>query len=300
MEISAEGTWWRSMEHRPRYVVITGTSSGIGEACARHLDAEGWTVFAGLRHAADGEALRQQTSDRLRPLLLDVTDATSIASARDLVASEVGNAGLLGLVNNAGIAVAGPLELLPLEEIRRQLEINVLGVVAVTQAFLPLIRQGGGRIINVSSIAGRAATPFLGAYCGSKFALEAMTDALRLELARWGIRVILVEPGAVQSKIWERSTFSATKVLSAVGTDSLSLYEAQLRHMQDVLGRAAQRAIPAGAVAKTVRHALTSPHPRVRYLVGKDAKLRAALKWMLPDRVQDWLLAWYLGLLQRT
>lgn len=277
-------------------VLVTGASSGIGAACARHLDAQEFAVFAGVRRTEDGDALRRVTSDRLTPLRLDVTDPASIETARAFVAEEVGSVGLAGLVNNAGIAVAGPLELLPLEEVRTQLEINVVGVLAVTQAFLPLLRQGSGRIINMSSIAGRATTPFLGAYCGSKFALEAMTDALRLELVPWGIRVSLIEPGAVQSNIWKRSTLSATRVLTGVTADRLALYEPQLRRLQEVLGRAAQRAIPADEVAHVVVRALTVPDPRARYLVGKDAKFRAWLKRILPDRVQDRLLAWYLGL----
>jgi NAD(P)-dependent dehydrogenase (short-subunit alcohol dehydrogenase family) len=288
------------MDQHSRYVVITGTSSGIGETCVRSLDRAGFTVFAGVRRPEDGEALLRQASGKLRPILLDVTDPAAIEAARAQVAAEVGDAGLYGLVNNAGIAVAGPLELLPLDEIRRQLEINVIGVVAMTQAFLPLLRQARGRIVNMSSIAGRAATPFLGAYCGSKFALEAMTDALRLELARWGIRVVLIEPGAIRSKIWERSTFSATKVLTSIEPACLSLYEPQLHRMQDVLGRAAQRAIPAEAVAQAVREALLSTRPKLRYLVGTDARFRALLKRLLPDRAQDWLLAWYLGLLERA
>ncbi|MBX3235175.1 MAG: SDR family oxidoreductase [Nitrospiraceae bacterium] len=277
-------------------VLVTGASSGIGAACARYLDAQGFSVFAGVRRVEDGEALRRLASDRLTPLLLDVTDLVSIEAARACVAEKVETAGLAGLVNNAGIAVAGPLELLPLEDMRTQLEINVLGVLAVTQAFLPLVRKSGGRIINMSSIAGRAATPFLGAYCGSKFALEAMTDALRLELAPWGIRVTLIEPGAIQSNIWARSTLSATRALAGVSADRLALYEPQLRRLQEVLGRAAQRAIPSDEVARVVRHVMTVENPRARYLVGKDAKFRALLKRILPDRLQDRLLAWYLGL----
>ncbi len=240
--------------------------------------------------------LRRQASDRLRPLWLEVTNPESVVTAERTVAETVGEQGLAGLVNNAGIAVAGPLELLPLAEIRRQFEVNVIGQVAVTQAFLPLLRRGRGRIVNMSSIAGRAATPFLGAYCGSKFALEAMTDALRLELAPWGINVSLVEPGAIQSRIWERSTMSAARVLGAMEPESLGLYEMQLRRMQDVLSRAEQRAIPAERVAQAVAQALTAPIPRVRYLVGRDAKFRALLKSLLPDRVQDRLVSWFLGL----
>ena len=181
-------------------VVITGASTGIGAACALHLDQWGWRVFAGVRKQGDAEALRAQGSARLTPVSLDVTDTVSISTAASAVAGAVGAAGLAGLVNNAGIVVPGPIELLPLSDLRRQLEINVVGQVAVTQAFLPLIRAGRGRIVNMGSIAGRMATPFTGAYGASKFALEALTDALRLELQPWGISVSIIEPGAVDRK----------------------------------------------------------------------------------------------------
>ncbi len=203
------------------------------------------------------------------------------------------------MVNNAGISVAGPLELLPLDDVRIQFEVNVIGALAVTQILLPLLRQGRGRIVNISSIAGLTATPFLGAYCGSKFALEAMSDALRMELAPWGISVSLVEPGAVQSRIWQRATMSATHMLSGVPPASRALYDGSLHRMQDVIDRAAKRAIPAAVVARAVAHALLTPRPRARYLVGKDARLRAFMRWILPARAQDRLLAWFLGLTYR-
>jgi NAD(P)-dependent dehydrogenase (short-subunit alcohol dehydrogenase family) len=277
-------------------IVITGASSGIGAACARYLDGLGCTVWAGVRRREDGEALARSTSARLRVLMLDVTDPASIAAASRTVAEALPEAGLAGLVNNAGISIAGPLELLPLAEVRTQFEVNVIGALAVTQAFLPLLRRARGRIVNISSIAGLAATPFLGAYCGSKFALEAMSDALRLELAPWGIAVSLVEPGAIQSQIWQRATMSATCTLGGVAPESLALYAHPLSRMQEVMAGAAARAIPADAVARVVAHALTVSCPRARYLVGKDARFRAALKWLLPDGAQDRLLAWFLGL----
>ena len=277
-------------------ILITGASSGIGAACARYLDDMGFTVWAGVRRTEDGEALARSTSARLRVLLLDVTDSDSITAASRTLTEALPEAGLAGLVNNAGISVAGPLELLPLAEVRTQFEVNVIGALAMTQALLPLLRRARGRIVNISSIAGLAATPFLGAYCGSKFALEAMSDALRLELAPWGIAVALVEPGAIQSQIWQRATMSATRTLGGVAPESLALYVHPLARMQDVMAAACARAIPAEAVARVVARALTASSPRARYLVGKDARFRAALKWLLPDRAQDRLLAWFLGL----
>src|SRR6266568_4897165 len=163
----------------PGSVVVTGASTGIGEACALRLDRRGFRVFAGVRREVDGGALKQKASSRLTPILLDVTDASSIKSAAAAVVAALGEEGLSGLVNNAGIAIAGPLEFLPIDELRRQFEVNVIGQIAVTQAFLPLLRKGHGRIVNMGSIAGKSALPFTGPYCASKFALEALTDSLR-------------------------------------------------------------------------------------------------------------------------
>jgi len=277
-------------------VVITGASSGIGAACARHLDQLGFTVWAGVRRKADGDALARAASPRLRVVMLDVTDPMSIAEAGRAIVEETAGSGLAALVNNAGISVAGPLELLPLAEVRTQFEVNVIGALAVTQVLLPSLRLARGRIVNISSIAGVAATPFLGAYCGSKFALEAMSDALRLELAPWGIAVSLVEPGAIQSQIWQRATMSATRTLGEVAPELLALYAQPLGRMQEVIAGAAARAIPADAVAHVVARALTVSRPRTRYLVGTDARFRALLKRILPDRAQDRLLAWFMGI----
>lgn len=277
-------------------VVITGASSGIGAACAKHLDQLGFTVWAGVRRQADGDALVRAASPRLRVVMLDVTDPISVAEAGRTIAEETSGSGLAALVNNAGISVAGPLELLPLADVRMQFEVNVIGALAVTQALLPSLRLARGRLINISSIAGLAATPFLGAYCGSKFALEAMSDALRLELAPWGITVSLIEPGAIQSQIWQRATMSATRTLGEVAPESLALYAQPLGRMQKVIAGAAARAIPADEVARTVARALTASRPRTRYLVGHDARFRALLRRILPDRVQDRLLAWFMGI----
>ena len=277
-------------------IVITGASSGIGAASALYLDRLGFTVWAGVRSKESGDALTRAASARLRVLTLDVTDPASITAARRTLTEAMSESGLAGLVNNAGISVAGPLELLPLDEVRTQFEVNVIGALAMTQALLPLLRRARGRIVNISSIAGLAATPFLGAYCGSKFALEAMSDALRLELVPWGIAVSLVEPGAIQSQIWQRATMLATRTLGGVAPESLALYAQPLSRMQEVMNGAAARAIPAEAVARVLARAMTASRPRARYLVGKDARFRALLKWLLPDRAQDRLLAWFLGL----
>ncbi len=277
-------------------VVVTGASTGIGAACALHLAALGFSVFAGVRNAADGQALRQRAPGGLTPILLDVTDATSITAAAATVSGSVGAAGLYGLVNNAGIVVGGPLEILPLDLLRRQFEVNVIGQIAVTQAFLPLLRRARGRIVNMGSISGRNATPVLGAYGASKFAMEALTDALRLEVAPWGIAVSLVEPGAVATPIWEKGQAAGAELARALTPEGQALYAPAVAAIQRAAGRAARRAIPAEAVARAVAHALTARRPKTRYLVGGDARIQALIAWLLPDRVRDRLVRKFMRL----
>ncbi len=271
-------------------VVITGASTGIGAACTWHLDRLGFTVFAGVRRIEDGEPLKAQGSVRLRPILLDVTDAGSIEQARRVVAELVWPRGLAGLVNNAGIAVAGPLEAVPIADLRRQFEVNVIGQVAVTQAFLPLLRNGRGRIVNMGSIAGRAAMPVMGPYSASKFALEALTDALRLEVQQWGIQVSIVEPGAIATPIWTKSGTKAEELETTVPEELKALYAGVVAGVRARVAEAAARAIPPAAVSDAVVHALTASHPKTRYLVGRDAKVRALMIKLLPDRWSDRLM----------
>lgn len=277
-------------------VVITGASTGIGAACAWHLDRLGFTVLAGVRRMEDGEALKAQASARLQPIILDVTDAKSIEQARQGVAELVGARGLAGLVNNAGIAVAGPLEAVPIADLRLQFEVNVIGQVAVIQAFLPLLRQGRGRIVNMGSIAGRAAMPVMGPYSASKFALEALTDALRLEVQQWGIQVSIVEPGAIATPIWTKSGAKAEELETVTSEDLKALYAGVIAGVRARVAEAAARAIPPDAVAQAVEHALTASCPKTRYLVGRDAKVRALMIKLLPDRWSDRLMTWILKL----
>ena len=190
-------------------VVITGASTGIGQACALELDRRGFRVFAGIRTRAAAEQLRAAASARLTPLLIDVTQTDTIAAACKIVAETLGDAGLAGLVNNAGIAVPGPLELIPLDDFRRQLEVNVVGQLAVTQAFLPLLRKARGRIVNMSSVSGGLSAPYLGPYSASKFALEAITDALRLELRGVGVSVSAIDQGVNETPIRDKKLASA-------------------------------------------------------------------------------------------
>jgi NAD(P)-dependent dehydrogenase (short-subunit alcohol dehydrogenase family) len=272
-------------------IVITGASSGIGEACALYLDGLGCRVFAGVRSPDDGGALKAKASARLTPVLLDVTDVASVDHAAETVRTAVGAAGLAGLVNNAGIGGGGPLEVVSLADLRKVFEVNVIGPVAVMQAFLPLLRQGRGRIVNMGSIAGRAATPFVGPYSASKFALEALTDVMRGELRPWGIHVSIVEPGAVESRIWEKARQRANQMEATADPEARARYGEAIARVRDALEQAAQRAIPARVVAEAVAHALFAARPKTRYLVGLDARVRAAMAAWLPDRAQDWLLA---------
>jgi len=262
-----------------RRVVVTGASSGIGEACALRLARSGWRVLAGVRSEKDAERLRAQD---LEPVTLDVTDAASIAAAAD----RLGDDGLQGLVNNAGIAVSMPLEFLPLDELRRQLEVNVVGQLAVTQAFLPQLRRACGRIVNVGSIAGRSSLPFLGAYAASKHAFEAVTDALRVELRPFGIEVAIVEPASIATPIWTKGGENVQRLLEGLPPDVLTLYGERMTAFRSAAAAAAQRAEPADDVAKVVEHALTAERPKTRYLVGRDARRRSRIE-RLPDRLRD-------------
>src|SRR5919204_4783282 len=196
-----------------RAVLITGASTGIGEACALHLDRLGFTVFAGIRKEADGRALQAKASPRLTPLALDVTDQGQVTATVQTIESSLGAGGLWGLVNNAGIAVGGPLEFLPVDEFRLQLEVNVVGQLRVIQAVLPLVRRARGRIVNMSSVSGKLSAPFMGPYSSSKFALEAISDALRLELRPWGIMVSVIEPSNVATPIWGKSLQAGMAVI---------------------------------------------------------------------------------------
>lgn len=260
---------------------MTGASSGIGLACAIRLAAAGWRVFGGVRTEKDAAALRDRG---VEPLALDVTDAARIESAAD----EVG-ATLDGLVDNAGIAIAAPLELVPLDELRHQLEVNVIGQVAVTQAFLPALRRARGRVVLMGSIGGRSALPFLGPYAASKHALEAIADSLRVELRPWGVGVSIVEPASIATAIWAKGASRADALQDIVDAEVAKLYAPALARFRTVALARGPGADPA-LVAEAVEHALTAERPRARYLVGRDAHLRAWIE-RLPTRLRDRLLA---------
>jgi NAD(P)-dependent dehydrogenase (short-subunit alcohol dehydrogenase family) len=284
------------VEHPSRgTVLISGASTGIGRACAEHLDSLGFTVFAGVRKQPDADSLRSAGSGRIRPLMLDVTDSESIAGAMASV-DEASPAGLAGLVNNAGISVGGPLEFVPIDDWRRQLEVNFIGQVAVTQAALPALRRARGRIVNMTSIGGRLASPLLGPYNASKYALEAVTDALRLELRQFGIEVTAVEPGAVATPIWEKGRASLGDARANLPAEALELYSAGIAAIPKFIALGERTGIPPLQVARVVEHALTARRPKPRYVVGRDAKMRLLLTRLLPTRAMDRLIGRAAGL----
>ena len=266
-------------------VLITGASTGIGEATAHHLKELGFDAVGAVRKDEDAERLR---AAGLRTVKLDVADSDSIAAA----GAELGDGPLTGLVNNAGIAVAAPIEFLPLDQLRHQLEINLIGQVAVTQRFLPALRAGRGRIVNVSSIGGRVALPLVGAYNMSKFAMEGMSDSLRRELRPHGVDVIVIEPGGVKTPIWQKGNELADDLQADMPPEAQRLYGRMIQALRkQTVKIQTESGIEPREVAEAIGTALTAKRPRARYLVGRDAKLRAPAAAVLPDRVMDRLVA---------
>ncbi|HEY6962031.1 MAG TPA: SDR family oxidoreductase [Gaiellaceae bacterium] len=249
--------------------LVTGASTGIGEATARHLAARGWDVLASVRAEGDAPA-------GMRELVFDVTDAGAVARAAEGVDT------LAGVVLNAGIAIAAPLEYLPPDELARQLDVNVVGQLRVLQAFLPALRAARGRVVLMGSVGGRSALPFLGAYAMSKFALEAMADSLRLELQPWGIHVAIVEPGTIATPMWTKPQ----RAFDESAAEAAERYGARIEKFRRLAAKRSSAGVPPVEVAKAVEHALTADPPRTRYLVGRDAKLRAGVQ-KLPDRLRD-------------
>jgi len=272
--------------------VVTGASTGIGRATALRLAAGGFEVLAGVRREADGEALVQDAgTGTIVPVPVDVTDPAQVAALGERLAGRP----LAGLVNNAGISVQGPLEFVALDELRRQLEVNVVGQVAVTQALLEPLRLARGRIVNVTSIGGRFAAPFLGPYVASKFAFEGLSDSLRRELRPWGIHVAMIEPGSIDTEIWDKGQRDAADLVAAMPPRGRDLYGKRLQGVLKLADRAARTAIPPDRVAAKIEHALTSSRPRTRYVVGPDAHVQMAMQRLLTDRGLDRVL----GLLTR-
>jgi NAD(P)-dependent dehydrogenase (short-subunit alcohol dehydrogenase family) len=290
------------------HVLITGAGSGIGRACALQLGRAGFDVWAGIRTPAEAMSLEHAGLDtpiRIRTIALDVMDIASIRAAAEEIRTQAGDEGLRGVVNNAGICIVGPVEFVPLEEWRRQFEVNLLGAIAVTQVMLPLLRVhnmrgagGGSRIVNIGSITGEISTPVFGAYSASKFALRAMTDALRLELRSEGIGVCLVVPGTIRSDIWRKEKEGIDAI--AANSRVRHLYGTLIGNVASCVFRHADGALPAERVADVVQECLTSANPRIQYRVGWEAELGSRAKHFMPDRLFDFLLGRSLGVPRRS
>ncbi len=270
--------------------LITGASTGIGRATALRLAGNGWTVLAGVRDREAGEKLVQAApGGSLRALTLDVTDAAQIAAA----AADLPGAGLDALINNAGIGIGGPLELISGEDLRQQFDVNVFAQIAVTQAMLPALRRAGGRIVFISSIGGRVAMAFTAPYAASKHAIEAFGDALRVELRSSGVQVALIEPGSVATPIWDKSRVEAERV--SIPPELHEQYGNVPAAMDKVMQDTGRRGVPAEQVAETIQRALESSRMRARYVVGRDARAMLIARRLLPDLVFDRLARRALG-----
>lgn len=268
------------------HVLVTGASAGIGRATALRLAAGGCHVYAGVRKPADGDALAAAATGELTPVPLDVTDTGQIAAAIQLIGAHAGEAGLAGLVNNAGIGVFGPLEIIPLDQFRRQLEVNVTGQLAMTQAALPLLRRARGRIVMIGSIGARFTPPFIGPLAASKSAIATLSDALRQELAPWDIRVVLIEPGSIRSEAVGKLGQDASQVMTQASPAGRALYEDAFLRLVGFFSALHEKGSPPDVIARTVQHVLTTPRPRACYLAGRNAG-RMALMAKLPAPVLD-------------
>ncbi len=276
-------------------VVITGTSTGIGWGATKVLIKNGFRVFGSVRKVADAERLAAEFGENFVPLLFDVTDEAAVNSAAAQVGAELAGATLDGLVNNAGIAVAGPLLELPVGEFRHQIEVNLTGIVIVTKAFAPLLgtdpaRTGRpGRIVNIGSVGGRVATPFLAPYCASKFAIEGLSESLRRELLLFGIDVVVIAPGSVATPIWDKAEEAD------IGPFLDTPYGPPLQRLRSYMLAVGKKGLPPERLGEAVHHALTVRHPKVRYAVSRQP-LQDFLGQAMPKRLVDRIIGGQLGL----
>jgi NAD(P)-dependent dehydrogenase (short-subunit alcohol dehydrogenase family) len=286
--------------NRRGFVLITGASTGIGRACALELARYGFGVLAGVRRDEDAKSVESDGVGKISAVKIDVTDAESIACAVKNISEKVGDDGLAGVINNAGISVVGPVEFVSMCDWRRQFDTNFFGVIAVTQATLPLLRmhvakcgKGSARLVNMSSIAGRIAQPIVGPYTASKFALESLTDSLRLELRSQGILVCSVNPGAIDTPIWSKAQASVEKVTP--DHPARALYGPMIDGVTAAAEKAHSTAAPVSLVARSVLACMTDRNPKTRYFVGKDARSGAMAKRLIPDKMFDAILRKYFG-----
>jgi NAD(P)-dependent dehydrogenase (short-subunit alcohol dehydrogenase family) len=281
------------MESHPKYgaVLITGASSGIGRATALHLERLGFNVFATVRNKSDAEGLQSETDGNLLPVLMDVTDQDSIDQAKEQVSQAVGEAGLAGLVNNAGVGFLAPLEFVPLDELRWLYDVNIFGLLAVTQAFLPLLRQRRGRIVNISSTASIVVAPFHGPYSSSKFAVNALSDALRLELKPLGVQVSVVVCGSIRTPMWEKGRHLSERVENKFPQQALHLYGGPYRRLRDYFfSGIGKSGVPPEEAALKIGRALTDKHAKNTYYVGPDANLYKLADKFIGGRLRDWVI----------
>jgi NAD(P)-dependent dehydrogenase (short-subunit alcohol dehydrogenase family) len=269
--------------------LVTGTSTGIGEACATRLATRGWTVYAGVRRAEDADRLKTQIIGDVRPVILDVSKRDDMQRVIETITQDVGDRGLQGLVNNAGVGVGGPVEYVGDEDWRWVFDVNLFGVVALSRAAMPLLRAGNGRIVHIGSIGGRIASAGLAPYSASKHAIEALAESQRHELARSSppIRVSLIEPGEVKTAIWDKATSSADDLEKLLGEPGRREYQWLIDQTRGFIDEGRDKGVPASKVADAIEHALTADRPKARYLVGPDAKLAGHLITRLPDRLRE-------------
>lgn len=278
-------------------VLISGASSGIGMVLSLELGRQGYKVYAGVRNPKDADALRSQAAGQITPVILDVTLPETIATTCRQVSDQT-DGELFCLINNAGISISGAMEFMPLQDFRQQLEVNLVGQLALTQACMPLLRKGSGRIIFVSSVEGRLVTPFNGPYGISKAALIAMADALRLELAPWKIPISVLIVGSVQTPIWEKSSQTAVEILHRMPTDAWTLYGKAQKRAGIFYSKTGRSGMPAEKMVKFTKHLLEERHPKEYVLVGRDALTIELLTKLVPVRLRDWLVRWQMGLLR--
>ncbi len=282
----------------PKSVLISGASSGIGRALCMELDRQGYQVFAGVRSPEDAEMLRSESSVQLHPVILDITQPEQIAAACKTISDQT-DGELFCLVNNAGIDVGGALEFLPLEDFRMQLEVNVIGQLALTQACLPMLRKTSGRIIFVSSIGGRLITPFNGPYGASKAALVAVADALRLELSPWNIYVSVLIVGSVKTPIWEKSSHMAGEILHREPPQAKELYAKLQKRAGVIYLHAGRKGMPVERAALFARQVVEAKRPKEYILVGSDARLLELIARFYPVRLRDWAVLYQLGFMKK-
>lgn len=278
-------------------VVVTGASTGIGRATALYLDQKGYKVFAGVRKQSDANSLKKEGSKNLTPITLDVTKPRSIAAARQKVQRAAGKAGLAGLVNNAGIASAGPVEHLPVEEFEKVIDVNLIGQYRVSQEFMPLIRKGEGTIVFITSIGGLVASPFFSPYNAAKFGLEGMADALRRELRPWKrMNVVVVEPGSIATPMWDKGAAAADELAPKMPAAARRLYGKQMDALRKVSIEAAERGIEPVKVAEVIEQAIRRRRPKTRYIVGRDAKMMKRTSRLVGDKNFDRLMHRQMGM----